>query len=68
MGIQELALVGMRIDVEIGKMLLNPASKNPSAMIVSWPNRRERLWKARDAWQRIKAARSSDPKNGDSEG
>jgi hypothetical protein len=28
-------------------------------MIVSWPNRRERLWKARDAWRKIKAKKQS---------
>jgi hypothetical protein len=62
MGFQELALVGMRLEVSTGKLEFGPSPENPNAMIVSWPNRRERLWKARDAWHRIKGSRSAAAK------
>jgi hypothetical protein len=53
-GFAELALVGMTLDVDTGKCSLGRSSLgNPHAVFVSWPNRRERLWKARDAWRKI---------------
>jgi hypothetical protein len=39
----------------IGKVSLGPSPQNPHAMFVAWRNRRERLWKARDEWRKIKA-------------
>lgn len=54
----ELAFVGMRFDVDTGKLTFGPSPENPHACIVSWPNRRERLWKARDAWRNILTARA----------
>ena len=54
-GIGELALVGMVLGIDTNKVSVGPSPQNPHAMFVSWPNRRERLWKARDAWRKIRA-------------
>jgi hypothetical protein len=58
-GIEELALVGMVLNINTGKLSIGPSPQNPHAMIISWPNRRERLWKARDEWRKIKAKTAS---------
>lgn len=50
----ELALVGMIFEVDSEKLAFGPPP-GKSAGIVSWPNRRERLWKAKNAWLRFKA-------------
>jgi hypothetical protein len=58
-GMSELALVGMVLDVHTDKWSFGPNEGiDAGAMIVSWPNRRERLWKARDAWRKIAAAKA----------
>jgi hypothetical protein len=54
-GFRELALVGSSLIVKDEGATLGPAG----AVIVSWPNRRERLWRARNAWRNIKAARQT---------
>jgi hypothetical protein len=55
--VKELAFVGMTFEVDTGKWSFGPGT-NPRAVIISWPNRRERLWKARDAWRGIQKARA----------
>lgn len=57
-GIQELALVGTRLTIDTSTMRIGPQPDNPSAVLVSWPNRRERLWKAKEAWKGIQAEKS----------
>jgi hypothetical protein len=52
--IAEMALVGTTLDVDTSKWSVGPGD-NPYWMMVSWPNRRERLWKAKDEWRKIKA-------------
>lgn len=54
-GIEELALVGIVLNIDTGKLSFGASPQNPYAVIVSWPDRRERLWKARDKWREIKA-------------
>jgi hypothetical protein len=54
-GIAELALVGTHLALSTDKLELVPSSPH-GAFLVSWPNRRERLWKARDQWRKIKEA------------
>ena len=49
-----LALVGLSLDLADEKIEMNPAG---DGVIISWGNARERLWKARDAWRKIKAKR-----------
>jgi hypothetical protein len=56
-----LALVGMVLDIDTGKVSLAPSPQNPHVMFVTWPNRRERLWKARDEWRKIKAKSTAGP-------
>ncbi len=56
-GIKELALVGMVIEVDIGKLAMKPSEESPECSFISWPNRRERLWRAKDAWRKAQAAR-----------
>jgi hypothetical protein len=60
-GLHELALVGMALEVQATGtgFGVKPTSNDPFGMIVSWPNRRERLWKAKDAWKKIEANRSN---------
>jgi len=55
-GIEELALVGLTVDLDTSKWSMKPASHNPYGLIVSWSDRKERLRKARDEWRKIKAA------------
>jgi len=57
-GIRELALVGVRLSINTATMDVGPQPGNPHAALVSWPNRRERLWKAKDAWKKIQAEKS----------
>lgn len=56
-GIQELALVGTRLSINSETMQIDRQPENPNAAFVSWPNRRERLWKAKDAWKKIQASK-----------
>jgi hypothetical protein len=54
-GFQELALVGMKITIDTAGMKFGPKDTEIGGMIVSWPNRRERLWKAKEAWKKLQA-------------
>ncbi len=56
--LQELALVGATIDIDMNKVSIGFGT---GGSIVSWPNRRERLWKAKDVWAKLKRARSAQP-------
>ena len=58
-GFADMALVGMTLDVDTEKFSFGPPPQNPHAAIVSWPNIRERLWKAKDAWKKIEVARNA---------
>jgi len=58
-GISELALVGMALNVDMEKFSLGLGQGNPSAMFISWPQRRERLWRAKAAWLKIVKDRDS---------
>jgi hypothetical protein len=51
-----LALVGMPLDLD---RQCQPSYRNGNGRIVSWPNPRERLWKARDEWHKIVASRTT---------
>jgi hypothetical protein len=55
---QELAFVGMVLEVDSSKLSFGPPPGSES-MIISWPNRRERLWRAKDAWLRLRAKREA---------
>ena len=57
-GIHELALVGTKLSINTETMEIGPQLGNPEAVIVSWPNKRERLWRAKQAWNRLKAQRT----------
>lgn len=54
-GIYDLALVGLLLELEMtdSGMRLGPHPANPYGMLISWPNRRERLWKAKETWREI---------------
>jgi hypothetical protein len=54
MGLSNLALVGGGVDLNTERIIIASGGA-----VVSWPNPRERLWKAHDAWKKIKAARQS---------
>jgi hypothetical protein len=60
---RELALVGMVLEVNTEGLRLGPAPGNPEGNIISWGNRRERLWKAKDAWRIIKSKSSNRSSN-----
>jgi hypothetical protein len=60
---RELALVGMVLEVNTEGLRLGPAPGNPEGNIISWGNRRERLWKAKDAWRIIKSKSSNTSSN-----
>jgi hypothetical protein len=51
----DMALVGMQIVVRLENKgcIFTFNEANPHGVIVSWPNRRERLWKAKAAWKKI---------------
>ena len=55
--LQEIALVGMRLDFDTNAIKLGPQPENEHGCLVSWPNRRERLWRAKDAWHRIRSGK-----------
>jgi hypothetical protein len=59
-GFSELALVGFKLDLSAQSLSIGVAPDNPRATMVSWPSRRERLYKAREAWRKIKASQSGD--------
>jgi hypothetical protein len=52
--LDELALVGMRLELDTNKISLAPQPEHAHGVIVSWANRRERLWKAKHAWKKIR--------------
>jgi hypothetical protein len=54
-GLADLALVGGGILIDEGRMTVAP---NGGAML-SWPNHRERLWRARDQWIKVKEMRTA---------
>ena len=56
----EMALIGAQLEIST-KTLSIGSSKG--AVILTWPNRRERLWRARDAWRRLKAERGPHLEN-----
>lgn len=60
MGFSELALIGMLLNVDASgtQFSLGPRPNHPHACFVSWPNRKERLWKAKESWKAIEAIRS----------
>jgi hypothetical protein len=49
-GLANLALVGGGVDVDIERVRVSPSD----GVIISWENPRERLWKARAAWEKMK--------------
>lgn len=49
-GISELALVGIALRFSSDGMQIDPSGRG---VIISWPNRRERLWKAASAWRSL---------------
>jgi hypothetical protein len=55
--LQELALVGMRLELDTNNLSIGQQPEHKNATIISWHNRRERLWKAKEAWNRIRPAR-----------
>lgn len=57
--IAELALVGISLRVDDRGLSFD---QNGQGVIVSWPNPRERLWKAAEAWKMISAKRSDGVK------
>lgn len=60
---QEIALVGLALQVRTENMSVTPSGNSDGGCIVSWGHRRERLWKARAAWQTI-AAKRETPSDG----
>jgi hypothetical protein len=52
-GISDLALVGTALNVDTGSWSVGRLEGNTHYVFVSWPQRRERLWRAREAWRRI---------------
>jgi hypothetical protein len=44
------ALVGGPISIDQGAVSVG---KEPDAVLISWPSERERLWKAKDAWEKL---------------
>lgn len=61
-GISEVAFVGMLLEVyeNVPGFSFGPHPTRPGGVIVPWPNRTERLWKAKDAWKKIEVARSEE--------
>ena len=57
-GLTNLALVGGGVDLNTERLVISSGGA-----IVSWHNPRERLWKAHDAWKRIKKERREPPPN-----
>ncbi|MBB4198510.1 hypothetical protein GGD83_002311 [Rhodoblastus sphagnicola] len=55
---QNFALVGLALEIKQDQVSL-PATPYGGA-IVSWPNKRERLWKAREYWRKLKRSSVSD--------
>lgn len=57
--ISNLALVGMLLEVEIDEtgFKIGPISGHSHGCFISWSNRRERLWKAKDVWKKIEAGK-----------
>lgn len=55
-GLKELALVGTTISIDTARVSFGYGT---DGVIVSWHNRRERLWKAKDAWMKLRRARDS---------
>jgi hypothetical protein len=53
MQIRELALVGLALRIDAQKRSITMAPSAAQGCVISWPNRRERLYKAREAWRRI---------------
>jgi hypothetical protein len=55
-GIRDLALVGASISIDTTStgMKITPQAGSPGAVFVSWPNPRERLYRAREAWRRLR--------------
>ena len=53
-GLKELALVGTTISIDTARVSFGYGT---DGVIVSWHNRRERLWKAEDAWMKLRRAR-----------
>lgn len=58
-GFSELALVGMLLELHLSAdgFTLGPHATHPNGFMVSWPSRKERLWKAKEAWKKIEAAK-----------
>ena len=52
--LQNMALVGCTIDVDRTKDILSIGQQTGiSGLIINWPNKRERLWKAKEAWNKL---------------
>jgi hypothetical protein len=51
-GLANLALVGAGIDISLERSAIST-----DGAIISWHNRRERLWKAHDLWKKMQAER-----------
>jgi hypothetical protein len=47
----------MKLSIDTAKISMVPAAESPSASatFISWPNRRERLWKAKKVWKELLA-------------
>ena len=59
--LSELAFVGMVLELHLndGGFSFGPSPNVASGVLISWPNRRERLWQAKEAWRKIKAERTA---------
>lgn len=59
-GISEVALVGASLEIDLDQtgFFLRSHPTNQNAYLISYPNRRERLWKAKEVWKKIEAKRS----------
>jgi hypothetical protein len=53
-GVEELALVGGALGVDSAGFTMGSSD---GSYIVSWPNRRERLWKAKNLWHQLQRKR-----------
>lgn len=56
-GLSNLAFVGTTFKIDDDKLAMDP---NGEGVIISWPDKRERLWKAVAAWNKIKSKRQSN--------
>lgn len=62
--VSNFALVGGSISIDQGAVKV---CKEPDAVLISWPSERERLWRAKDAWEKLSRSRRKGLSGSDNE-